>query len=134
MILLVLRLIMLYNYNMSIEDQDDALFKALGHRARRQMLDLLKAGPKTTGALCEALPQLDRCTVMQHLRVLETAGLIIVERRGRERWNHLDALPIHALNERWIGRYAAYAVNMLSEIRQASENPQRQDRDEVLPE
>lgn len=125
---------MLYNYNMSIEDQDDALFKALGHRARRQMLDLLKAGPKTTGALCEALPQLDRCTVMQHLRVLETAGLIIVERRGRERWNHLDALPIHALNERWIGRYAAYAVNMLSEIRQASENPQRQDRDEVLPE
>ncbi len=119
---------------MSIEDQDDALFKALGHRARRQMLDLLKAGPKTTGALCEALPQLDRCTVMQHLRVLETAGLIIVERRGRERWNHLDALPIHALNERWIGRYAAYAVNMLREIRQASENPQRQDRDEVLPE
>ena len=116
---------------MSIEDQNDALFKALGHRARRQLLDLLKAGPKTTGALCEALPGLDRCTVMQHLRVLETAGLVIVERRGRERWNHLDALPIHALHERWIGPYAAYAVNMLSELKQVSENPQRQDRDEI---
>ena len=125
---------MLYFYNMSIEDQDDALFKALGHRARRQLLDLLKAGPRTTGALCEALPQLDRCTVMQHLRVLEDAGLVAVERRGRERWNHLDALPIHALHERWIGPYAAYAVNMLSALKEAAEDSQPLIRDETQPE
>lgn len=125
---------MLYLYNMSIEDQDDALFKALGHRARRQLLDLLKVGPQTTGALCEALPQLDRCTVMQHLRVLETAGLVAVERRGRERWNHLDALPIHALHERWIGPYAAYAVSMLGALKQVAEESQPMRRDETLPE
>lgn len=125
---------MLYLYNMSIEDQDDALFKALGHRARRQLLDLLKAGPQTTGALCEALPQLDRCSVMQHLRVLEGAGLVVVERRGRERWNHLDTLPIHALHERWIGPYAAYAVNMLGALKQAAEGNQSVRRDETLPE
>lgn len=99
---------------MSTDDLDDALFKALGHRARRRMLDLLKAGPRTTGELCQAMPDLDRCTVMQHLTVLEGAGLLIVERRGRVRWNHLDALPIHAVHERWIGPYAAYAVNMLN--------------------
>lgn len=125
---------MLYFYNMSIEDQDDALFKALGHRARRQLLDLLKEGPKTTGALCEALPQLDRCTVMQHLRVLEAAGLVVVERRGRERWNHLDALPIHALHERWIGPYAAYAATMLGALKQAAEDSQPLKHDRTLPE
>lgn len=102
---------------MSTDDQDDALFKALGHRARRHILDLLKNGPQTTGHLCEALPQMDRCTVMQHLRVLENAGLVVVERRGRERWNHLDALPIHGVHERWIGPYAAYAANMLGALR-----------------
>lgn len=112
---------MLYFYNMMVEDQEDMLFKALGHRARRRMLDLMKDGPKTTGALCEALPELDRCTVMQHLRVLEAAGLVIVERCGRERWNHLDALPIHAVHERWIGPYAAYAVNMLNQLKHAVE-------------
>lgn len=85
------------------------------------MLDLMKDGPKTTGALCEALPELDRCTVMQHLRVLEAAGLVIVERRGRERWNHLDALPIHAVHERWIGPYAVYAVNMLNQLKHSVE-------------
>ena len=34
---------------------------------------------------------LDRCTVMQHLKVLDEAGLVLVQRRGRERWNHLAA-------------------------------------------
>jgi len=112
---------MLYKYNMSTDDEDDILFKALGHRARRRILDALKSGPRTTGMLCGLMPALDRCTVMQHLKVLEDAGLIVVERRGRERWNHLDALPIHAIHERWIGPYAAYAASMLSRLKRASE-------------
>jgi len=106
---------------MSTDDADDALFKALGHRARRRILDVLKAGPRTTGMLCELMPEIDRCTVMQHLKVLEQAGLVIVERRGRERWNHLDALPIHGIHERWIGPYAAYAAAMLSRLKRVSE-------------
>jgi DNA-binding transcriptional ArsR family regulator len=105
------------------DDKDDALFKALAHRTRRRLLDALKAGPRTTGMLCEAMPGLDRCTVMQHLKVLEEAALIAVERRGRERWNTLDALPIHAVLERWIGPYAAYAVSMLSRLRRSVEEP-----------
>jgi DNA-binding transcriptional ArsR family regulator len=104
---------------MSTDDADDALFKALGHRARRRMLDALKAGPRTTGMLCDLLPDLDRCTVMQHLKVLEAAGLVIAERRGRERWNHLDALAIRGIHERWIGPYAAYAASMLSRLGRA---------------
>lgn len=106
---------------MSIDDQDDLVFKALSHRSRRQLLDLLKGEPRTTGMLCALLPELDRCTVMQHLRVLEQAGLIIVERRGRERWNHLDALPIQAIHERWIDPYAAYASTMLSKLKREVE-------------
>jgi DNA-binding transcriptional ArsR family regulator len=117
---------MLYYYNMSTEDEDDLLFKALGHRARRAMLDALKKGPLTTGALCDLLPELDRCTVMQHLNVLEDAGLIIAERRGRERWNHLDALPIHGVHERWIGPYAAYAAHMLSRLKKRVEVPTKE--------
>jgi DNA-binding transcriptional ArsR family regulator len=106
---------------MSSEDDADLIFKALGHRVRRQILDLLKAEPRTTGMLCALIPELDRCTVMQHLGVLEEAGLVVAERRGRERWNHLDALPIHAIHERWIGPYAAYAASLLSRLKKAVE-------------
>lgn len=106
---------------MSTDDEDDAIFKAMSHRTRRYLLDALKPAPLTTGMLCDLLPDQDRCTVMQHLKVLEQAGLIVVERRGRERWNHLDALPIHAIHERWIGPYAAYAASMLSRLKQQVE-------------
>ena len=103
---------------MSNDDADDAVFKALGHRVRRRILDFLKTEPRTTGMLCDLFPELDRCTVMQHLGVLESAGLVVAEKRGRERWNHLDALPVHAIHERWIGPYAAYAASMLSKLKQ----------------
>lgn len=110
---------------MSTEDEEDRIFKALSHRVRRRMLDLLKQDARTTGMLCDAFPEIDRCTVMQHLRVLEEAGLIVPERRGRERWNHLDALPIHAIHERWIGPYAAYAAFMLSKLKRQAEGAER---------
>ena len=102
---------------MSTEDQNDRLFKALGHQVRRAILDALKDEPLTTGALCARFPALDRCTVMQHLGVLEEASLLIVRRIGRERWNHLNVLPIWEIHERWIGPYAAYAAERLGKLK-----------------
>lgn len=106
---------------MSNDDADDLIFKALSHRVRRRILDHLKQESRTTGMLCDLIPEIDRCTVMQHLGVLEEAGLVVAEKRGRERWNHLDALPVHAIHERWIGPYAAYASSMLSRLKQTAE-------------
>jgi DNA-binding transcriptional ArsR family regulator len=102
---------------MSNDDRGDLVFKALGNRRRREMLDMLKDHPQTTGALCDRFTDLDRCTVMQHLKVLEEAELIIVRRQGRERWNHLNPLPIRDIHERWIGPYAAYAVEVLGQMK-----------------
>ena len=92
---------------MSSESQEDAIFKALANGKRRQMLDAIRHAPLTTGALCEKFPEMDRCTVMQHLKVLEDADLIIPRREGRERWNHLNALPIQAIHDRWISSMPA---------------------------
>ena len=102
---------------MSSESTEDAVFKALANGKRRQMLDAIKHGPLTTGALCEKFPEMDRCTVMQHLKVLEEADLIIPRRQGRERWNHLNALPIQAIHDRWISQYAGHAMSVLSALK-----------------
>jgi DNA-binding transcriptional ArsR family regulator len=108
---------MLYIYNMSSEEANDRIFKALASPIRRAILDALKDRPQTTGALCDAFPALDRCTVMQHLKVLEKADLVIGKRDGRERWNHLNPLPIKQIHDRWIGPYAARAVGMLERMK-----------------
>jgi DNA-binding transcriptional ArsR family regulator len=102
--------------SVQVASDEDATFRALANATRRRILDQLKDGPRTTGDLCSAFPGLDRCTVMQHLKVLEDAGLVIVQRKGRERWNHLDPLPIKHIHDRWIGDYAAGAVNLLERL------------------
>ena len=106
---------------MSNDAENDRIFKALGHRTRRQLLDVLRDEPQTTGALCDAFPDLDRCTVMQHLKVLEDAGLVVARRDGRERWNHLNALPIRAIYDRWIGFYAGPTIEKLAALQQTLE-------------
>ena len=96
------------------EFQDDLVFKALAGSERRRILDLLRDGPMTTGDICKQLGRLNRCTVMQHLGVLENASLIIARKEGRQRWNHLDVSPIQRIHERWIESYAAPSAGLLS--------------------
>jgi DNA-binding transcriptional ArsR family regulator len=102
---------------MSTQTADDNVFKALAHPRRREILDRLKDAPKTTGMLCEAFDDMDRCTVMMHLKVLEETGLVVVRRDGRERWNHLDALPIKRIHDRWISEYATHAITILDRLK-----------------
>ena len=93
---------------------DDArIWKALGSPHRRALLDALKDGPRTTSALCEVLPTLSRYAVMQHLRVLERAGVVLVRREGRERWNELNAVPIQRELERWLNGFQEASASQL---------------------
>ena len=103
-------------------DRFDVVFKALAHPTRRALLDTLRDQPLTTGTLSRQFSDLDRCTVMMHLKILEEAGLVIAERKGRERWNHLNPLPIHEIHERWIGPHAAYAVSRLAQLKSRLES------------
>ena len=99
------------------ETREDAVFRALAAPVRRAILDALKDNPQTTGELCARFPQIDRCTVMQHLKVLEEADLVIARKVGRERWNHLNPLPIKHIHDRWIGAYAMQAVSLLDRLK-----------------
>ncbi len=100
----------------SLETLDDLVFKALAGSDRRKILDLLREAPMTTGNICEHLPWLNRCTVMQHLGVLQKARLIISRKVGRSRWNYLDVSPIQRIHERWIQAYAMPSAQLLSKL------------------
>jgi len=106
---------------MSTDDQFDRVFKALANPVRRAICDELRLRPLTTSQVCLCTPELDRCTVMQHLKVLEAAGLVVPVRKGRERFNYLDAMPIQAIHERWIGPHAAGAAAGLLRLKRELE-------------
>lgn len=104
------------------DDELDPVFKALASGARRRVLDLLREGPLTTGDLCAAFPELSRFAVMQHVGVLESAGLLTPERRGRHRYNHLNPVPLQRVYERWVSRYAGHWSQALVALKSALES------------
>jgi DNA-binding transcriptional ArsR family regulator len=70
-------------------DDLERVFKALAHTSRRQVLIVLNArgGSMTAGEIANRFS----CTwptTSRHLRILENAGLVRVDKRGRE-WVYL---------------------------------------------
>jgi DNA-binding transcriptional ArsR family regulator len=100
------------------EREYDHILKALAHAGRREILDLIKDKPLTTSELCLILKKMDRCTVMQHLNVLEKADLILVKHSGKYRWNYINLLPIRELHDRWISKFSLDAIDILTKLKQ----------------
>jgi DNA-binding transcriptional ArsR family regulator len=75
----------------ALADAYEAVFTALAHPARRLILMTLnfEGGEMTAGAIA-ALFKHAWPTTTRHLQVLEAAGLLRHERRGRERVYRID--------------------------------------------
>src|SRR5947209_534070 len=96
-----------------MENDLDAVWKALSDPTRRAILDLLRKGPQRTTEIVESFPQLTRFGVMKHIDVLRDAGLIITREEGRQRVNSLNAVPIRQIYERWVSRYQEFWADSL---------------------
>ncbi len=84
------------------------VFHALDDRTRRIILDELAAGDgRTLFEICSVLAMrhglgLTRQAISQHLAVLEAAGLVVTERRGRSKFHYFDPPgPLAQITERW---------------------------------
>jgi DNA-binding transcriptional ArsR family regulator len=84
----------------------DQIFGALSHQTRRAILSVLHAndGLMTSGAIARRF-DCSWPTTSRHLRVLEDAGLVHLELRGRERVYRLDAARLGRLTRGWIDRF-----------------------------
>jgi len=78
----------------------DEVFAALANPTRREVMESLRAGPRSVSELAAphdmALP-----SFMQHLRLLEEAGLVRTEKQGRVRTVEACQAPMLEL-ESWL--------------------------------
>lgn len=102
----------------------DAVFHALANPTRRSVVERLASGPCTVSELAEpfsiALP-----TVLQHLRVLESGGIVATSKRGRVRTVRIVPDRLRAASgwleqqrlvwEQRLDRLDAYATTMEDE-------------------
>jgi DNA-binding transcriptional ArsR family regulator len=78
----------------------DRVFQALGDATRRAMLERLSPGPMSVSRLAEPF-HMSLAAVVQHLQVLEEAGLVKTEKLGRVRSCRVEAAGLRAAEE-WL--------------------------------
>ncbi|MFZ0986112.1 MAG: metalloregulator ArsR/SmtB family transcription factor [Xanthobacteraceae bacterium] len=99
----------------------DEVFKALADASRRELLDRLRANNgRTLNELCTCL-DMTRQAVSKHLGILEEANLVATVKQGREKLHYLNPVPIHAIAERWIGKFERHRLQALSELKKGLE-------------
>ena len=92
------------------------------------MLDCLRErNGQTLGELCGPL-KMTRQSATQHLDVLETANLVTIVRKGRERLHYLNPVPIWIIQERWIQQFERPRLRALSAIKRRAEESSVDDR------
>src|SRR6266566_5599591 len=64
-------------------------FRALGDRTRREIMALLRSGPRTSGEIASRFES-SWPTISRHLSVLKDAGLVLTERKGQEIYYELN--------------------------------------------
>ncbi len=99
----------------------EAVFRALADPSRRLLLDKLferdgQSLRELTGHL-----EMSRFGVMKHLAVLEGAGLVAPRKVGREKFHYLNPVPIRAIQERWLSKYAERWADALGSLRRSLE-------------
>lgn len=102
-------------------EPDDLVFKALADPTRRLLLDRLRRHDgQTLGELCEHL-DMTRQSASQHLDVLVAANLVSTRREGRRKLHHLNPVPLHEVQRRWIDRFEQPRLRALHAIRTQAE-------------
>lgn len=101
------------------------LLTALHSPRRREILRLCWGAPQPAGAIHRALPDVTFGAVSQHLAKLRTAGLVEVERRGRERLYRARPQALGPLR-RWLESTwddALYRLQLAAELEAGRRGP-----------
>jgi DNA-binding transcriptional ArsR family regulator len=91
--------------------QLDTVFHALGDATRRRMLRELADGERTVGQLAEPFA-ISLAAASKHIKVLEKAGLIRREVRGRTHRCRIEPGPLASANA-WLGFYERFWTDRL---------------------
>ncbi len=101
----------------------DKIFNALGDKSRRYLLDLLYE--RNGQSLTELSSKLDmsRQAVTKHLKILESANLVIPVWKGKEKLHYLNPVPLMQIYSRWISKFDENRIQGLYELKYDLEHP-----------
>jgi len=101
------------------------VFRALADPTRRQVLELLRQGPMSAGALAEYF-DVSKPTMSAHFTALRQAGLIVSERQGK---SIVYELQLSVLEDALLGFARIFGWRLLERERTRSRGSRKEVKD-----
>lgn len=98
-------------------DYEDKIFKALSDPIRRKILDLVRDTPGMNVNELSIKLEISRFGAMKHLKLLESAKLVISRKEWKEKKLFINATPIKQVLGRWITKYENQWADRLEKLK-----------------
>ncbi len=93
----------------------NTVFRAIADPTRREILSLLRGGQQTVGEIAGNF-RMSRPAVSKHLRILRSAGLVVIRQHGTSHHCGLNAKPLRAVND-WLQDYELFWNETLQSLK-----------------
>ena len=99
----------------SLQNRQNAVFRALADPTRREILALLRQRHLTVNEIAVNF-RMSRPAVSKHLRILQRAGLVVTRQEGTSRPCALNARPLRAIQD-WLRDYESFWSESLQSLK-----------------
>ena len=96
------------------------LFQAIADPTRREIIDLLAGTSMPVNDVAQRF-DISRPAISRHIKILEECGLIVIQKKGRNRYCHADTQKLQEVIA-WANRYRRFWNNKLDALEAALES------------
>jgi len=104
------------------------VFQAIADPTRREILCLIAKEPLNMNSITENF-DMSRSAISQHIKVLDESGLVIMRKKGRQRFCHIRPQKIKEIDQ-WLEQFRQLWKDRFNQLDKVLDNLKKQDNEE----
>lgn len=104
---------------MSLEARRD-VFQAIADPTRREIINLIAIKPLNLNTIADNFP-ISRPAISQHIKILSECGLVVIHKKGRERYCEAQLQPLNQVAD-WVEKYRTFWNTKLDALEKFLDN------------
>lgn len=104
------------------------VFQAVADPTRRDILSLIAKEPLNLNSIAENF-DMSRPAISQHIKILDESGLVVIQKKGRQRFCYIHLQKIKEIDE-WLEQFRQLWVDRFNHLDLVLTNLKNQDNEE----
>ena len=104
------------------------VFQAIADPTRREILGLISKKPLNLNSIAENF-EMSRPAISQHIKVLDESGLVVIRKKGRQRFCYIRPQKIKEV-DKWLEQFRQLWEDRFNQLDQVLNNLKDQDNEE----